>query len=96
MPQSDLMKTVQAVDGTVKRLRSNKRVAYELTQLGKIKAEEVGLGGAEWEVLSYINDHGPSPKQEISAETHMAEQKVKVILGRLQASGYVKPIARSD
>lgn len=96
MAQSDLSRTIETIGGTVRKMRSGKRASYGLTPLGKIKAEEYGLSGYNWEVLNDLDDNGPSSRKEISDRTHIPIDKVKVVLSRLIADGYIKKMSQND
>ena len=73
-----------------RRVRLGMRCTYALTPLGKTKAEEFGLNGPSWDVLAYLDENHQSTVSEIGEGTHYKEDRVKSVLKRLIASGYVK------
>ena len=75
-----------------RKVRLGMRCTYALTPLGKTKAEEFGLNGPSWDVLAYLDENHQSTVAEISEGTHYKEDRVKEVLKRLIASGYVKRV----
>jgi len=54
-----------------------------LTELGKVKAEDYGGKGPEFDVMNDLNDNGPSTAREISERLHMEEKIARVVLDHL-------------
>jgi len=77
-----------------RRVRLGKRWVYVLTNEGKQKVEEDSGGGANWQVLAYLDDEAPCTIREIATGTHLEEKKAKDVVRRLTDSGYVKHIER--
>jgi len=75
-----------------RKVRLGTRCTYALTPMGKIKAEEFGLNGPSWDVLAYLDENHQSTVAEISEGTHHKEDRVKEVVRRLIASGYVKRV----
>ena len=75
-----------------RRVRLGIRCTYALTPLGKTKAEEFGLSGPAWDVLAYLDENHQSTVADITDGTHHKEDRVKGVLKRLIASGYVKRV----
>ena len=74
------------------KVRLGVRCTYQLTQLGKTKAEEFSLSGPMWSVLAYLDENNQSTIRDISEGTHFKEDKVKEILKRLIDSGYARRV----
>jgi len=69
---------------------------YGLTALGKTKAEQFSVYGAQGSVMSVLEEGGPSSVSEIAEETHMSTDKVKSILKNLMRSGYIRRVSAED
>lgn len=86
MPLNDLVDLVRPR----RRSRLGVRGTYGLTPLGKTKVEELSVDGPPWDVLSYLDEHGPSSLSEIGEGTHMHDKKVKWVTNKLMRSGYIR------
>lgn len=53
---------------------------FGLTPLGKTKAEQFSLQGPRFDVLSHLDENGPSSVAEIAEEQKMSTKKVKAII----------------
>jgi len=72
------------------RVRVGSRRNYQLTALGRSKVEKSEGEGTNWNVLAYMDENPPScTVREIGEGTHLAEDRVKIIIDRLKTSGYV-------
>ena len=69
---------------------------YGLTSLGKQKAEQFSVYGAQGNVMSVLEESGPSSVSEIAEETHMSTDKVKSILKNLMRSGYIRRVTSEE
>ena len=69
---------------------------YGLTSLGKEKAEKFSLFGPQGNVLSVLEENGPSSVSEIAEETRMSTDKVKSILKNLMRSGYIRRVTSEE
>ena len=69
---------------------------FGVTPLGKTKAEEYSLSGPKWEVLSVLNENGPSSVSEIANEVKASPEKVKAILRALMNTGYVRKVSSEE
>lgn len=69
------------------------RANYQLTPLGKTKAEEFRVTGPRGSVMSMLDDSGPSTIGEIASEAKMSPERVKRILNSLQADGWVRRVS---
>ena len=76
---SDIAKTLDRV----RSMMAKKYSSYALTELGKVKAEEYGGTGLEWEILNHLNDNGPCKLKEIEDGVDWPREKVKVAVERL-------------
>lgn len=69
---------------------------YGLTTLGKQKAEQFSVYGVQGNVLSVLEENGPSSVSEIAEETKQSTDKVKFILKGLMQSGYIRRVTAED
>lgn len=69
------------------------RANYQLTPLGKTKAEEFRVTGPKGSVMSMLDDSGPSTIQEVANEVKMSPERVKRILNSLMADGWVRRVS---
>ena len=69
------------------------RANYQLTPLGKTKAEEYRVTGPRGSVMQMLDDSGPSTISEIANETRMSSERVKRILNSLQADGWIRRVS---
>jgi len=74
------------------KYRSN----YQLTQLGKTKAEEINISGARGEVVMALENIGPCTVSELANETKMSPTKIKQVLQILIRDGWVRKITGED
>jgi DNA-binding MarR family transcriptional regulator len=79
--------------GARRRARIGKASSYNVTALGKTKAEKFDLEGPRWTVLAYLAESGPASVSEIVKESNLNDEKVKLILKGLIKDGYVAPVA---
>ncbi len=75
-----------------RKVRLGIRCTYQLTQLGKTKAEEFGLSGPSWDVLAYMDENGASTIKEVAEGCHFSPEKTKEVLKKLIDSGYVRRV----
>jgi len=85
------IETIPAWFGARRRARIGKSASYNVTALGKQKAEKFDLEGPRWTVLAYISENGPASLSEIVKESSLSDEKVKIILRGLMKDGYVAP-----
>lgn len=71
-----------------------RRSLYGLTEVGKVKAEEFGVQGKGWKVLSYLDDNGTSSVREICEGLGLKEEDTTEILRRMISDGYVRRISQ--
>lgn len=67
-----------------------------LTSLGKAKAENFSLDGPRFQIISYLNDSGPSSLREVSENTKIPVEKVKALAKQLAREGYVRRTSSDD
>jgi len=74
------------------KAKIDSRASYGLTELGKTKCEDyLGEGGSvTLNVMSYLDDHGPSRIRQIAKDLDMHEDDTKEVLKKLVSSGYVR------
>ena len=65
-------------------------VVVGLTPLGKSKAEHFTASGPVFEVLSYLQDNGPSSIKDIAGELKTNPKRARVIVRDMMREGYVK------
>ena len=79
-----------------RRVRIGVRGTFGLTQLGKVKVDELGVEGPPWEILSYLDEHGPSSLSEIAEGTHLSDEKVKTVTNKLIRAGYIRKVQQEQ
>lgn len=78
--------------GARRKVRVGTRQSYNVTQIGKVKAEEFALSGPRLTVLQHLSEDGPCSITEVSKECNLSDDKTKLILRGLMADGYVQPV----
>ncbi len=73
------------------RQRLGSGVVYGLTNLGKTKVERGEAQGIILEILSVLEEQGPSTVSEIGEATHIARPKIGHIIPKLVRAGYIRP-----
>ena len=91
-----MLRDVQRFFRTGARVRVGKRQSYNVTALGKQKAEEQALTGPAWKVLAYVAEDGPSSVNEIEKEVGMENEKVRMVLRSLISNGYVQAVTQTE
>lgn len=76
------------------RQKVGRRSLYGLTEIGKVKAEEFGVQGRGWKVLSFLDDNGTSSLRDICEGLGWKEEDTQEILRRLLNDGFVRRIAQ--
>ena len=76
-----------------RRVRLGTRTNYQLTALGKTKADKLEASGPMWDVLAYLDENGQSTLRDISDGTHFSQDKTNEVVKRLVASGYVASVS---
>jgi hypothetical protein len=85
---ADVKKTVMPT-----RVKIDKNASFGLTELGKVHCEDyLGDGGIALDILSYLDDHGPSRIRGIAKDLDMSEDDTKEVLKRLVSNGYVRTV----
>jgi hypothetical protein len=85
--------------GMMDKLFGSKKKAtlYSLNELGAHKAEDlIGQQGIRLKVVNYLSEHGESSIMEISNGTGFAQDKVKIMIDKLQAERWVSPVKSAD
>lgn len=78
--------------GRGRRVRIGEHQSYNVTQLGKQKAENLTLSGPRFKVLAHISEEGPCSISEIVREVGISDDKAKVVLRGLMQDGYVQSL----
>lgn len=66
---------------------------YQLTELGKKKAEDVRLVGTRGDVMSILDTAGACTLSEIAKEAKLSPERTKRIINSLISDGWVRKIA---
>jgi predicted transcriptional regulator len=68
--------------------------SYGLSELGKVHVEDyLGEDGSvTLNVMSYLDEHGPSRIRTIAKDLDMHEDEVKEVLKKLLSQGYVRMV----
>jgi len=74
------------------KYRSN----YQLTALGKTKAEQVNITGARGEVIMALENIGPCTLSELSNETKMSPTQVKQVMQILMRDGWARKVGTEE
>lgn len=82
--------------GKKKKTAVKTHSSYNLSPLGKTKAEEYAVSGPKGNVMVAINEIGPASVKEICEETKYNPEKVKAILRELIRSGYVRKASEEE
>lgn len=85
---TDLMRGMQSV---TKKAGTRRLQNYILTETGRVKAEEYGGKGKEYEILNHLLDNGPSTKREIADGIQMEDRKLQIAIDRLIGAGLIMP-----
>ena len=74
------------------KYRSN----YQLTALGKTKAEQINISGARGEVVMALENIGPCTISELSNETKMLPARVKQAMQVLIRDGWARKVSAEE
>ena len=72
------------------------RSNYQLTALGKTKAEQVNISGARGEVIMVLENIGPCTLSELSNEAKMSPVQVKQVVQILIRDGWAMKVQTGD
>ena len=72
------------------------RANYQLTSLGKTKAEQINVSGAKGEVVMALENIGPCTISELSNETKMSPTRVKQTIHVLIRDGWVRKVSGEE
>lgn len=72
------------------------RANYQLTSLGKTKAENFNVIGAKGEVVTALEGVGPCTISELANEIKMSPQKVRQIIDVLIRDGWARKVTGED
>lgn len=76
--------------------KQKSRANYQLTALGKTKAEDFNVIGTKGEVVMALENVGPCTIAEVANEIKMSPQKVKIIMQSLIRDGWVRRMTGDD
>jgi len=74
------------------KYRSN----YQLTSLGKTKAEQIDISGSKGEVVMALENIGPCTLSELANETKMSPVKVKQVMQVLVRDGWARKVSSEE
>ncbi|MBA7498673.1 hypothetical protein ES704_01410 [subsurface metagenome] len=77
--------------GLFGRKKFGSNIVYGLTATGKAKAEKFEAQGPTFEILAALEERGPSSVREISEETRIGYNKLKLIIPKLVKAGFIRP-----
>lgn len=66
---------------------------YQLTEKGKMKAEEYRITGPKGEVIAALETTGPCTMSELASATEMSTTKVKLIVESLVRESWVRKVS---
>jgi len=72
------------------------RANYQLTALGKTKAEQVNITGARGEVVMALENIAPCTLSELSSETKMSPIQVRQVMQILMRDGWVRKMSGEE
>ena len=72
------------------------RANYQLTALGKTKAEQVNISGTRGEVIMVLENIGPCTLSELSSETKMSPVQVKQMVQVLIRDGWAMKVRTGE
>ena len=74
------------------KYRSN----YQLTTLGKTKAEQINISGARGEVVMALENTGPCTLSELANETKLSPTHVKQVMQILMRDGWARKVGSEE
>jgi len=72
------------------------RSNYQLTQLGKTKAEQINVSGTRGEVVMALENIGPCTISELANEIKMSPTQVKQAMGILIRDGWASKVSGEE
>ncbi len=72
------------------------RANYQLTALGKIKAENFNVSGAKGEVVTALENIGPCTISELSNEIKVSPTAIKQIIHVLVRDGWARKVTGEE
>jgi DNA-binding PadR family transcriptional regulator len=83
---------MEIFDNTMARFQHKavRKKSYQLTELGKRKAEEMAAEGDRLAVLTTLDEEGAATTDEISNTTHIGRFKVQMIMNDFIRAGYIQ------
>jgi len=72
------------------------RSNYQLTALGKTKAEQINISGSRGEVVMTLENIGPCTLSEIANETRMSPAHVKQVMQVLMRDGWANKVTGEE
>ena len=68
------------------------RSNYQLTTLGRTKAEQINISGARGEVVMALENIGPCPISELASEIKMSSPQAKQVMQILIRDGWARKV----
>lgn len=75
---------------------SKYRSNYQLTALGKTKAEQINVSGTRGEVVMALENIGPCTISELANETKMSPANVKQAMRILVRDGWARKVTQEE
>jgi DNA-binding MarR family transcriptional regulator len=72
-----------------KKEKIGTRSVYQITALGKQKADKADIPGNRWRILNIL-DENPCSIKEIADDTGLPEDKIKGMVKDMMESGYIR------
>ena len=72
------------------------RSNYQLTSLGKTKAEQINIAGTKGEVVMALENIGPCTLAELANEIKMSSTHVKQVMQVLIRDGWVSKVSAEE
>lgn len=72
------------------------RANYQLTALGKVKAEQFNVVGTKGEVVTALENIGPCTISELANETKMSPERVKQAVQVLVRDGWARKVTSEE
>jgi DNA-binding MarR family transcriptional regulator len=72
------------------------RANYQLTAMGKTKAEQINVSGTKGEVVMALESIGPCTLSEIANETKMSPTHVKQVMQVLIRDGWARKVTGEE
>ena len=75
---------------------TKQRSNYQLTQLGKTKAEQINISGARGTIVMALENIGPCTISELANEVKMSPVNTKHVMQILIRDGWVRKVSAEE